>query len=507
MWLSGNSYFDLYYSETPYKLTYKNFKLIDTMKTTRIMIIVAAAVAAIACNKENVEPTNPEPAPSDGIVTFTAGFDMLGGSATRTNLAQNEVGEYTKMVWSAGDVIGVVDKNGEIQPFTTEAGGATAIFKGTADAPESTWYAFYPYNENARVNSTELKLLTKIPEIQYAKKDGVSDNVTLLRAMCSVSSNSFSFTHLCGLVRINVPDGCVAVTLEFPDAEQKYGLTGGIAVALNYGFDTYHTNMWYKSVTLVSPDGGAMEAGNYYLAVRPMNYTGKVLLTMRRNDGKISIIEAPGLQVGQGEVRPINVTPAWEDDLGAVIYNGEENDQFYYTGDNTLFQEVTTEKVVGGKSIRWELTKEVAWTGYLKFPVKQGANNLSMEKYYNDYALEYYVKANKTAIVANSNFWEIYYHNFIGESRKEDIAPIYRASVSSEKYKGINALDDTDWHRVSIPLKDYFDSKGYLNTIEMHIKPDSDGKVLNAKGSVFYVNDVRIIRKTATKTVTKPVTE
>ena len=462
------------------------------------MIIVAAAVAAIACNKENVESTNPEPAPSDGIVTFTAGFDVFGEPDTRTNLAQNEAGEYTKMVWSAGDVIGVVDKNGKVQPFTTEAGGATAVFKGAAVAPENTWYAFYPYSEDAKVSSTTLN--TIIPEVQYAKKDGVSDNVTLLRAKCDVSSNSFNFGHLCGLVRVNVPDGCVAVTLEFPDAAQANGLTGGIAVALNYDFSTYHTDMWYKSVTLVSPDGGAMEAGNYYLAVCPMDYSGKVLLTMRRNDGKISIKEATGLQVGAGEVRPINVTPVWEDDLGTVIYNGEANDKFHYFGSvsnngtpTVSLEEVSDEKVIGVKSIRWELTEEYEWTGYLIFE----GSSISMANYYNDYALEYYVKANKTAIGADTG-WEIYWHHFIGNPSKWDTAPIYR-TAGHEKYKGINGLDDTDWHRVSIPLKDYFGSDGYLNRIEMHIKPDSDNKAKAAKGSVFYVNDVRIIKKTATR--------
>ena len=54
------------------------------------MIMVAAAVAAIACNKENIEQTNPATAPSNGLVTFTAGFDALGEPRTRTNLAQNE---------------------------------------------------------------------------------------------------------------------------------------------------------------------------------------------------------------------------------------------------------------------------------------------------------------------------------------------------------------------------------------------------------------------------------
>lgn len=462
------------------------------------MIMVAAAVAAIACNKENIEQTNPATAPSDGIVTFTAGFDAIGEPGTRTNLAQNEAGKYTKMVWSAGDVIGVIDKNGKVQPFTTEQGGATAVFKGAAEAPENTWYAFYPYSEDAKVSSTTLN--TIIPEVQYAKKDGVSDNVTLLRAKCDVSSNSFNFGHLCGLVRVNVPDGCVAVTLEFPDAAQANGLTGGVAVALNYDFSTYHTDMWYKSVTLVSPDGGAMEAGNYYLAVCPMNYSGKVLLTMRRNDGKISIKEATGLQVGAGEVRPINVTPVWEDDLGTVIYNGEANDKFYYLGSESngtptvSLEEVSDEKVIGGKSIRWELTEEKAWTGYLKF---QGSANLPMADYYNDYALEYYVKANKTAIGANTG-WEIYWHSFMGNPQKENIAPIYRASGHSV-YKGINGLDDTDWHRVSIPLKDYFGSDGYLNRIEIHINPKTDDRAKAAKGSVFYVNDVRIIKKTATR--------
>ena len=470
------------------------------------MIMAAAAVAVIACNKENVEQNNPTPATSDGVVTFTAGFDALEEPApgTRTNLAQNEAGQYTKMVWSAGDVIGVVDKNGKVQPFTTEAGGATAIFKGAAEAPESTWYAFYPYSEDAKVSSTTLN--TIIPEIQYAKKDGVSDNVTLLRAKCDVSSNSFKFGHLCGLVRVNVPDGCVAVTLEFPDAAQANGLTGGIAASLNYEFDTYHTTIWYKSVTLVSPDGGAMEGGNYYLAVRPMNYSGKVLLTMRRNDGKISIKEATGLQVGAGEVRPINVTPVWEDDLGTVIYNGESNDKFHYLGSvsngtpTVSLAEVSDEKVIGGKSIRWELTEEKAWTGYLKFE----GEGTSIADYYENYALEFYVKANDKAIKANGvGYYEMFYVSAKGKnSIIDNRTPIYRYPVAAaqNKYKGVNGIDDTQWHRVSISLKDGFSvADSNLEGLEFHILPETDTKALNFKGSVFYVNDVRIIKKTATK--------
>ena len=469
------------------------------MKTTRIMIMAAAAVAAIACNKENVEQNNP--APSDGTVTFTAGFDVLGEPApgTRTNLAQNEAGQYTKMVWSAGDVIGVVDKNGAVQPFTTEAGGATAIFKGAAEAPESTWYAFYPYNVQAEVVSpnADPTLNISIPEVQFAKKDGVSDNVTTLVGSCSVEGNSIMFTHVCGFVQINAPEGCVSVTLELPEANE--GITGGVGTKF-YKYGTYSTKIRYRSVTLVSQEG--MAAGNYYIAVKPIKYTGKVRITMHHKDGGVFVKEASGLSVDAGEVLPVNITGiSWSADKEINLFTGVASDKF--SNKNNGFEcevaKVLDERMVGTQSMKWAFTKEITseWAGYLDFV----GTAVDLTDYQADYALEYYIKCNLAAVTTCGVDWEFIQHVFNDGKTKKDQCIMSIRKGDGDTYFG---LGDTGWHRISLPIKDVVSTLGGTSLNTFSLKPYGTGeKALGAiqsyKGAEFYINNLRIVRITPTE--------
>lgn len=462
------------------------------------MIIVAAAVAAIACNKENIEQTNPATAPSDGLVTFTAGFDVLGEPRTRTNLAQNEAGEYTKMVWSAGDVIGVVDKNGKVQPFTTEVGGATAIFKGAAEAPESTWYAFYPYNEQAKVSSvTDPTLDISIPEVQFAKKDGVSDNVTTLVGNCSVEGNSIMFTHVCGFVQINAPEGCMSVTLELPAANE--GITGGVGTKF-YKYGTYSTKIRYRSVTLVSQEG--MTAGNYYIAVKPIKYTGKVRITMHHKDGRVFVKEASGLSVGAGEVLPVNITGiSWSADKEINLFTGAESDKFS-TLDGPYqcsITKVADEKLLASESIKWAFTEDITsqWAGFLGF-----SGSVDLTNYADDYAVEYYIKCNLPAVTTCGKDYELYTHQF---NEKND-QPEYRIKSHRNDKDTFNGLGDTGWHRISIPLCNILNTSG--TTIKhIQMKPyasaskeaDAVLQIQSYKGAEFYINNLRIVRITPTE--------
>lgn len=462
------------------------------------MIMVAAAVAAIACNKENIEQTNPATAPSNGLVTFTAGFDALGEPRTRTNLAQNEAGEYTKMVWSAGDVIGVVDKNGKVQPFTTEVGGATAIFKGAAEAPESTWYAFYPYNEQAKVSSvTDPTLDISIPEVQFAKKDGVSDNVTTLVGNCSVEGNSIMFTHVCGFVQINAPEGCMSVTLELPAANE--GITGGVGTKF-YKYGTYSTNIRYRSVTLVSQEG--MTAGNYYIAVKPIKYTGKVRITMHHKDGRVFVKEASGLSVGAGEVLPVNITGiSWSADKEINLFTGAESDKFS-TLDGPYqcsITKVADEKLLASESIKWAFTEDITsqWAGFLGF-----RGSVDLTNYADDYAVEYYIKCNLPAVTTCGKDYELYTHQF---NEKND-QPEYRIKSHRNDKDTFNGLGDTGWHRISIPLCNILNTSG--TTIKhIQMKPyasaskeaDAVLQIQSYKGAEFYINNLRIARITPTE--------
>lgn len=456
------------------------------------MIMAAAAVAAIACNKENVEQTNP--VSSDGLVTFTAGFDAIGEPGTRTNLAQNEAGEYTKMVWSAGDVIGVVDKNGAVQPFTTEAGGATAIFKGAAEAPESTWYAFYPYDEQAKVSSvTDPTLDISIPEVQFAKKEGVSDNVTTLVGSCSVEGNSIMFTHVCGFVRINAPEGCVSVTLELPEANE--GITGGVGTKF-YEYGTYSTKIRYRSVTLVSKEG--MTAGNYYIAVKPIKYTGKVRITMHHKDGSVFVKEASGLSVGAGEVLPVNITGfSWSADKEISLFTGAESDKF--SNKNEGFQcevsKVAEAAMVGTQSMRWAFTKDMdnLYAGYLDFV----GTAIDLTDYQADYVLEYYIKCNQAAVTTCGLDWELIQHVF-NDGKTSKSQCILSQRNGSNTYFG---LGDTGWHRISLPIKDVVSTIGGTSMNTFSLKPYGSGveAIQSYKGAEFYINNLRIVRITPTE--------
>lgn len=458
------------------------------------MIMVAAAVAAIACNKENIEQTNPATAPSDGLVTFTAGFDALGEPDTRTNLAQNEAGKYTKMVWSAGDVIGVVDKNGAVQPFTTEAGGATAIFKGAAEAPESTWYAFYPYNEQAKVSSvTDPTLDISIPEVQFAKKDGVSDNVTTLVGNCSVEGNSIMFTHVCGFVQINAPEGCVSVTIELLEAND--GITGGVGTKF-YKFTTYSTKIRYRSVTLVSQEG--MATGNYYIAVKPIKYTGKVRITMHHKDGSVFVKEASGLSVGAGEVLPVNITGfSWAADKEISLFTGAESDKFSNKNDGyqCKIAKVSDETMVGIKSMSWAFTEEITseWAGYLDF----AGTAVDLTDYQADYALEYYIKCNQAAVTTCGMDWELIQHVF-NDGKTSKSQCIMSQRNGSDTYFG---LGDTGWHRISLPIKDVISTIGGASMNTFSLKPYGSGikAIQSYKGAEFYINNLRIVRITPTE--------
>ena len=458
------------------------------MKTHNQLIVCLTVLGLAACSKEETGTVQE----SDGLRTFTAGF-----IETRTNLAKNDAGEFTKMVWSAGDKIGVFDKNGKPQPFTTKEGGPSATFTGSATAPSGNWSAFYPYNEKASLTESG-DLVSNIPEVQFAKKDGVSDNVTLMVASCDASKNQFLFTQVCGLIKIDLPEGCVSVTLENPantDLDENGGMTGNVGTkfakttAYSWGFR-------YSGVTLLSSDGEGLEAGTYYMAVRPFKYTGKLLLTMRHKDGKVYIAEreVKDFSVQRGEILPLKVNPVWIADDGVQLHTGRDGDKFFpKTSEKTSsVQKSEDVKFMGVPAIRWELTSEAKWSGILNV---EGSKYIDIKPYSDgNYAIEYYVKCEDSALNADNKYDELFW-NMIGNNK---YYPIYRRTGGNKGrlYLGIS---DNQWHRITFPLTQEFCEKisnGQLWRVKLGINPSSEEMAKAFKGSVFYFGGFRLVRKT-----------
>lgn len=478
-----------------------NFNQENIMKTQHLYF-AAFAILFASCAKQEAEMS---PVQSDNeLRTFVADFEQ---TKTKTNLAPDGEGVYRKMIWSAGDKVGIFDASGVPQPFETKTGGASATFTGSATAPTDSWYAFYPYSAKATKEGSYL--LSAIPEIQYAKKDGVSDNVTLLVAKCAANETKLSFKHACGLVKIDLPVDCRSVTLEVlnPDNLWTQPLSGGVKVDVGAPTNSWSTLLCYTSVTLVDENGGNIPAGTYYLAVKPIDFKGDVLLSIRNAENKIYVKKRTGFTVGAGQIRPITINPGWVEDDGLNLFSEMGGTSIYkYVAnefdDSSLDPLRTTTdgnqpRIYGTQGTKIEYRSDKAWSGR----VALHGGDAELTKFIdNGYSVEYFVKFDESML--NNDRQLVFRHwfknNSSGWTTKYDECNIIRYNDGS--IPSTLGIQDTEWHRISFPLTSDLMQGG--NTVyQFIIDPNftDDAQAAAAKGSIFYFDEIRLVRKTPTE--------
>lgn len=156
---------------------------------------ILAALLLGSCARSGEEPA---PAPAEGN-TLTCTLETP--DATRSGM--NAAGKF---VWKAGDAVGVMssvqlDANipYQLDPACADAeqgnfiGGATKVRAG------DTYYAYYPYAQNARI--TDGKLRMTVPTVQTYEPASFP---TLANPAVSVSTaaDSYAFKNTCGFVKI-----------------------------------------------------------------------------------------------------------------------------------------------------------------------------------------------------------------------------------------------------------------------------------------------------------------
>ena len=476
-----------------------NFNQENIMKTQHLYF-AAFAILFASCAKQEAEMS---PVQSDNeLRTFVADFEQ-----TKTNLAQDEAGVYRKMIWSAGDKVGIFDASGVPQPFETKTGGAYATFTGSATAPTDSWYAFYPYS--AKATKEAPYLLSAIPEIQYAKKDGVSDNVTLLVAKCAANETKLSFKHACGLVKIDLPVDCISVTLEVlnPDNLWTQPLSGGVKVDVGAPTNSWSTLLCYTSVTLVDENGGNIPAGTYYLAVKPIDFKGDVLLSIRNAKNQIYVKKRTGFTVGAGQIRPITINPGWVEDDGLNLFSEMGGTSIYKyvanESDDSSSDPLRTTtdgnqpRIYGTQGTKIEYRSDKVWSGR----VALHGGYAELTKFIdNGYSVEYFVKFDESML--NNDRQLVFRHwfknNSSGWTTKYDECNIIRYNYGS--IPSTLGIQDTEWHRISFPLTSDLMLGG--NTVyQFIIDPNftDDAQATAAKGSIFYFDEIRLVRKTPTE--------
>ena len=276
------------------------------------MALAAIAALSVSCDKEQ---TAGDGQPSKVEMTFTsraAGQSQVA-SGTKTALQNGE-----KVVWTAGDAIGIFGNSGKAEQFALESidesDASVATFKGSA-LPAETYYAVYPYDADAELSGDAIS--AELPAVQTAVGDGTFAAGVNLSAAVAENGN-LQFENLCGLVTLtlsSVPEGysLESVTLEGRNGEK---ISGEVSVSVPDLKAVAGENAG-TSVTLAAAEGSYLSAEAYVFTVIPATFSDGIRVTFDYGEkGKAEIVTDQALTVNAGEN---HVLPALEAKIQTLI--------------------------------------------------------------------------------------------------------------------------------------------------------------------------------------------
>ena len=276
------------------------------------MALAAIAALSVSCDKEQ---TAGDGQPSKVEMTFTsraAGQSQVA-SGTKTALQNGE-----KVVWTAGDAIGIFGNSGKAEQFALESidesDASVATFKGSA-LPAETYYAVYPYDADAELSGDAIS--AELPAVQTAAGDGTFAAGVNLSAAVAENGN-LQFKNLCGLVTLtlsSVPEGysLESVTLEGRNGEK---ISGEVSVSVPDLKAVAGENAG-TSVTLAAAEGSYLSAEAYVFTVIPATFSNGIRVTFDYGEkGKAEIVTDQALTVNAGEN---HVLPALEAKIQTLV--------------------------------------------------------------------------------------------------------------------------------------------------------------------------------------------
>ena len=280
------------------------------MKTSRILLLGAAAVLSAACTKDEVPtPGNGEGPSGLKPMTFTA--DAV---QTRTQLAEGNA-----VHWTAGDKIAVWDGTSQNEFTAKSVNGSSATFEGLA-AGSDNYTAFYPFDAVTGMDNTSITFT--LPSVQTAVAGSFAPDLAPSWAQATGGSTSLKFHNLCALVKFTVGAdmaGKGSFTLVGGNATEE--LAGTLSVTTADGSLSVAENAATR-ITLK----GNFEAGKaYYIVVAPgtlengfsLLYEDKASKLYRKATGKTAQLQA-GHILNLGTLSLTGFLPA----ITTALYDG-----------------------------------------------------------------------------------------------------------------------------------------------------------------------------------------
>lgn len=244
------------------------------MKQIKAILYLAVLTAMVsACSEDeladNTQPSGKVP------MEFYANTD----ASTRTILTTDNA-----VHWEANDAISLFDPTGANNQFSTTQSGPIVTFTGEATPAEGTYYALYPYDENAQIEGTTIT--TTLPAEQDAREGSFAHGLNPSIATADDTNNLY-FKNVCALVKFTL-DGSITTTIT------KATLCGnnGEALAGTVTIDASQEN----PITNVDPEWAGIEIalkGNliagktYYFVTAPATLNKGLTLSLYDDKGNV----------------------------------------------------------------------------------------------------------------------------------------------------------------------------------------------------------------------------
>lgn len=305
---------------------------------------------------------------------------------------RSALGTGNSVIWKSGDKISVFDgsdfENNHAFTLDGNGGSTSGRFTGTAASNPNTlgnnYYAVYPYTEGAcfegNSHYSSIKDIT-LPSTQTAIKDSFDPKAALMIAKSS-DKNNLSFQNVVSLVKVKTEFDCRRIELKVNEYSSEPIAGKGTVYWDDTDPSIYIISDFSKSIVLKPEDGkDKIEAGTYYIAVKPGDYAAGWSISFTSTDYNVYTREASSaVDFNHSKIRSIGsfsigstpwtstsrgnkVTADKEVDLGLTIEQDGKKFRVIFANANLTTSGLAASETAYGDYYAWGAT--VPWYSYI----------------------------------------------------------------------------------------------------------------------------------------------
>ena len=330
------------------------------MKQIKAILYLAVLTAMVsACSEDeladNTQPSGKVP------MEFYANTD----ASTRTILTTDNA-----VHWEANDAISLFDPTGANNQFSTTQSGPIVTFTGEATPAEGTYYALYPYDENAQIEGTTIT--TTLPAEQDAREGSFAHGLNPSIATAD-ATNNLCFKNVCALVKFTLVENITTtITKATLCGNNGEALAGTLTIDATASTPIAMADTSFGQ-TVIELNGPLTPGTTYYFVTAPATLSNGLTLSFYDNKGGVwkkpgnatAILEA-GRILNLGIMRLDNFEPAqgYEVIDGTYhIYNADGL-KVWASNADVLNKSVILEKDIDLTGVDWTPVGSDMNTGY-----------------------------------------------------------------------------------------------------------------------------------------------